>query len=148
MRVYQPGGHLSEERGGAVGDWSWRRTRRRIALHQAHDLADEQRVALGLRVDGVDDVVVGAHELCDGVAIERRERKDVGAARDLGDHVRRRGERHGRGDHLSAGLEVEAGERDMHRGRTGVQRQRPRRSQVSRKLLFEALRLGARGDPR
>ncbi len=32
MRVYQPGSHLSEERGGEVGDWSWRRTRRRIGL--------------------------------------------------------------------------------------------------------------------
>ena len=32
MRVRQPGSHLSEERGGEVGDWSWRRTRRRIAL--------------------------------------------------------------------------------------------------------------------
>ncbi|HET8743496.1 MAG TPA: ABC transporter ATP-binding protein, partial [Gaiella sp.] len=32
MRVYQPGSHLSEERGGRVGDWSWRRTRRRITL--------------------------------------------------------------------------------------------------------------------
>ena len=32
MRVYQPGSHLSEERGGQVGDWSWQRTRRRIAL--------------------------------------------------------------------------------------------------------------------
>jgi ABC-type multidrug transport system fused ATPase/permease subunit len=32
VRVYQPGSHLSEERGGEVGDWSWRRTRRRIGL--------------------------------------------------------------------------------------------------------------------
>ena len=32
MKVWQPGGHLSEDRGGSVGDWSWRRTRRRIAL--------------------------------------------------------------------------------------------------------------------
>ena len=32
MRVYQPGSHLSEERGGEVGDWSWRRTRRRVGL--------------------------------------------------------------------------------------------------------------------
>jgi ATP-binding cassette, subfamily B, bacterial len=32
MRVHQPGSHLSEERGGEVGDWSWRRTRRRLAL--------------------------------------------------------------------------------------------------------------------
>ena len=32
MKVFQPGSHLSEERGGEVGDWSWRRTRRRIGL--------------------------------------------------------------------------------------------------------------------
>jgi ABC-type multidrug transport system fused ATPase/permease subunit len=32
VKVWQPGSHLSEDRGGAVGDWSWRRTRRRLAL--------------------------------------------------------------------------------------------------------------------
>jgi ABC-type multidrug transport system fused ATPase/permease subunit len=32
MKVWQPGSHLSEERGGQVRDWSWRRTRRRIGL--------------------------------------------------------------------------------------------------------------------
>ena len=32
VKVWQPGSHLSEERGGEVADWSWRRTRRRIAL--------------------------------------------------------------------------------------------------------------------
>ena len=32
MKVHQSGSHLSEERGGEVGDWSWRRTRRRIGL--------------------------------------------------------------------------------------------------------------------
>src|SRR5919106_3722449 len=31
MRVWQPGGHLTQERGSEVDDWSWRRTRRRIA---------------------------------------------------------------------------------------------------------------------
>jgi ABC-type multidrug transport system fused ATPase/permease subunit len=30
MRVWQPGSHLSMERGAEVGDWSWRRTRRRL----------------------------------------------------------------------------------------------------------------------
>ena len=30
MRVYQPGGHLLQERGTQVRDWSWRRTRRRL----------------------------------------------------------------------------------------------------------------------
>jgi ABC-type multidrug transport system fused ATPase/permease subunit len=31
MRVWQPGGHLMHERGAKVDDWSWRRTRRRLA---------------------------------------------------------------------------------------------------------------------
>jgi ATP-binding cassette subfamily B protein len=31
MRVWQPGGHLMAERGSKVNDWSWRRTRRRLA---------------------------------------------------------------------------------------------------------------------
>jgi ATP-binding cassette subfamily B protein len=31
MRVWQPGGHLMQERGAKVDDWSWRRTRRRLA---------------------------------------------------------------------------------------------------------------------
>jgi ATP-binding cassette subfamily B protein len=32
VKVWQAGSHLSEERGGKVGDWSWRQTRRRIAM--------------------------------------------------------------------------------------------------------------------
>jgi ATP-binding cassette, subfamily B, bacterial len=31
MRVWQPGGHLSAHRAAQVEDWSWRRTRRRVA---------------------------------------------------------------------------------------------------------------------
>jgi ABC-type multidrug transport system fused ATPase/permease subunit len=31
MRVWQPGGHLMQERGSKVDDWSWGRTRRRLA---------------------------------------------------------------------------------------------------------------------
>src|SRR5438093_213943 len=31
MRVWQPGGHLMAERASKVDDWSWRRTRRRLA---------------------------------------------------------------------------------------------------------------------
>jgi ATP-binding cassette, subfamily B, bacterial len=31
MRVWQPGGHLMAERGSKVDDWSWRKTRRRLA---------------------------------------------------------------------------------------------------------------------
>jgi ABC-type multidrug transport system fused ATPase/permease subunit len=32
VRVWQPGGHLMAERGSKVDDWSWRRTRRRLAV--------------------------------------------------------------------------------------------------------------------
>ncbi|HJQ74698.1 MAG TPA: ABC transporter ATP-binding protein, partial [Gaiellaceae bacterium] len=32
MRVHQPGGHLMRERGAEVEDWSWRTTRRRLAV--------------------------------------------------------------------------------------------------------------------
>ena len=32
MKVWQAGSHLSDERGGKVGDWSWRQTRRRIRI--------------------------------------------------------------------------------------------------------------------
>jgi len=31
MRIWQPGSHLSVQRGAEVKDWSWRRTRRRLA---------------------------------------------------------------------------------------------------------------------
>src|SRR3954469_8705663 len=31
MRVWQPGSHLSMQRGAEVEDWSWRRTARRIS---------------------------------------------------------------------------------------------------------------------
>jgi ATP-binding cassette subfamily B protein len=32
MKVWQAGSHLTDERGAAVQDWSWRRTRRRLGL--------------------------------------------------------------------------------------------------------------------
>ncbi len=32
MKIWQAGAHLTEERGGTVGDWSWRQTRRRLAI--------------------------------------------------------------------------------------------------------------------
>jgi ABC-type multidrug transport system fused ATPase/permease subunit len=32
VRVWQPGGHLMRERGARVEDWSWARTRRRLAM--------------------------------------------------------------------------------------------------------------------
>ena len=31
MKVWQPGGHLTQERGANVADWSWRRTARRVS---------------------------------------------------------------------------------------------------------------------
>ena len=31
MRVWQPGSHLSMQRGAEVEDWSWRRTARRVS---------------------------------------------------------------------------------------------------------------------
>jgi len=32
MKVWQAGSHLSEQRGGKVGDWSWKQSRRRIRM--------------------------------------------------------------------------------------------------------------------
>ena len=32
VKVWQAGSHLSEERGGKVGDWSWRQSRRRLGM--------------------------------------------------------------------------------------------------------------------
>ena len=48
MKVWQPGGHLSEERGGQVRDWSWRRTRRRLGLLVGLALPYKGRTALAL----------------------------------------------------------------------------------------------------
>jgi ATP-binding cassette subfamily B protein len=48
VKVWQPGGHLSEERGGEVRDWSWRRTRRRIGLLARLTLPYKSRTALAL----------------------------------------------------------------------------------------------------
>ncbi|MBA3348376.1 MAG: ABC transporter ATP-binding protein, partial [Actinobacteria bacterium] len=48
MKVWQPGAHLSEEKGGAVQDWSWRPTRRRIALLAGMTLPYRGRTALAL----------------------------------------------------------------------------------------------------
>jgi len=48
VKVWQPGGHLSEERGGEVRDWSWRRTRRRIGLLVRLALPYGTRTALAL----------------------------------------------------------------------------------------------------
>ena len=48
MKVWQPGGHLSEERGGDVRDWSWGRTRRRIGLLVRLALPYRGRTALSL----------------------------------------------------------------------------------------------------
>ncbi len=48
MKVWQPGGHLTEERGGEVQDWSWRRTRRRIGLLARLTLPYKSRTALAI----------------------------------------------------------------------------------------------------
>ena len=48
MKVWQPGWHLSEERGGEVRDWSWRRTRRRLGLLVRLTLPYRGRTALSL----------------------------------------------------------------------------------------------------
>ena len=48
VKVWQPGGHLSEERGGEVRDWSWRRTRRRMGVLARLTLPYKGRTALAL----------------------------------------------------------------------------------------------------
>src|SRR5687768_9514902 len=48
MKVWQPGSHLSEERGAAVRDWSWRRTRRRLGLLGRLTLPYRGRTAFAL----------------------------------------------------------------------------------------------------
>jgi ATP-binding cassette subfamily B protein len=48
VKVWQPGGHLSEERGGEVRDWSWRRTRRRAGVLVRLTLPYRGRTALAL----------------------------------------------------------------------------------------------------
>ena len=48
MRVWQPGSHLTQERGGAVEDWSWQRTRRRLGLLARLTLPYGGRTALAL----------------------------------------------------------------------------------------------------
>jgi len=46
VRVWQPGSHLTVERGARVDDWSWRRTRRR--LHTLARLAAPYKLQAGL----------------------------------------------------------------------------------------------------
>jgi ATP-binding cassette subfamily B protein len=48
MKVWQPGGHLSEERGGSVRDWSWGRTRRRLGVLVRLTLPYRRRTILAL----------------------------------------------------------------------------------------------------
>ena len=48
VKVWQPGGHLSEERGGEVRDWSWGRTRRRMGVLARLTLPYKGRTALAL----------------------------------------------------------------------------------------------------
>jgi ABC-type multidrug transport system fused ATPase/permease subunit len=46
VKVWQPGGHLMEERGGSVRDWSWRRTRRRLGTLARLTAPYKRRTAL------------------------------------------------------------------------------------------------------
>ncbi len=48
MKVWQAGSHLTDERGAKVADWSWRRTRRRLALLVRLTLPYKGRTALAL----------------------------------------------------------------------------------------------------
>ena len=48
MKVWQAGSHLMDERGAQVHDWSWRRTRRRIAMLVRLALPYRARTALAV----------------------------------------------------------------------------------------------------
>ena len=48
MRVWQPGSHLTMERGARVADWSWRRTRRRTGVLARLTLPYKGRTALAI----------------------------------------------------------------------------------------------------
>ena len=48
MRVWQPGGHLTQERGAKVDDWSWRRTARRVSTLARLTAPYKGRTALAL----------------------------------------------------------------------------------------------------
>ena len=48
MRVYQPGGHLSHQRGARVDDWSWRATRRRLTTLARLTRPYKKRTALSI----------------------------------------------------------------------------------------------------
>ncbi len=48
MKVWQPGSHLTMERGGKVADWSWRRTARRVSVLAQLTAPYRLRTALAL----------------------------------------------------------------------------------------------------
>jgi ATP-binding cassette subfamily B protein len=48
MKVWQPGGHLTQQRGAKVEDWSWRQTRRRLATLARLTAPYKGRTALAL----------------------------------------------------------------------------------------------------
>jgi ATP-binding cassette subfamily B protein len=48
VRVWQPGGHLTQQRGAKVEDWSWRQTRRRLATLARLTSPYKGRTALAL----------------------------------------------------------------------------------------------------
>jgi ATP-binding cassette, subfamily B, bacterial len=48
VRVWQPGGHLMAERAGKIEDWSWRQTRRRLAVLARLTAPYKTRTALAI----------------------------------------------------------------------------------------------------
>ena len=86
MKVWQPGGHLSEERGGEVRDWSWRRTRRRIGVLARLTLPYKGRTTLALG----DAPRVHARRARAAVPGEARDRRGHQGAGPLAAHLDRR----------------------------------------------------------
>src|SRR5919198_5083601 len=48
MKVWQPGGHLTQERGADVSDWSWRQTARRLSTLASLTAPYKARTALSI----------------------------------------------------------------------------------------------------
>ncbi len=48
MKVWQPGSHLTMQRGGEVSDWSWRQTARRMSVLARLTAPYKARTALAL----------------------------------------------------------------------------------------------------
>ncbi len=84
MKVWQPGGHLSEQRGDEVHDWSWRRTHRRLGLLVRLALPYRGRTALALATLLVYTVVALAPPYLAKLAIDQGiSQNDLGRLTDL-----------------------------------------------------------------